>query len=330
MNRQCQHIRDAFSPLLDGELDTETRETVEAHLAECAECLRELHGFKQVVELYARLPLQKAPEELEARIRRAIRPPATVPLDKARRARRMRLWPLAAAALLLLCMGLPLMWSLRQESEPMHLAQSSPAELQAFGAAPAPEDGIREKDLFEAPPLEEPALRAATPPPLAAPPLIADTSAPQPKAAASIPSDTQADTVARLASPETQLDISAPPAPPPPPPAEESAEAKTLQNFGYAESSAASAVYRADDLVKDRLMAADRTFFLTNKVWQQEGYQGEPARPLRVGLQAFERLIAQRPELAELAGLDTEVIFQFEGTWYRLRPARRNSASEDQ
>lgn len=328
MNRQCQHIRDAFSPLLDGELDTETRETVEAHLAECAECLRELHGFKQVVELYARLPLQKAPEELEARIRRAIRPPATVPLDKARRARRMRLWPLAAAALLLLCMGLPLMWSLRQESEPMHLAQSSPAELQAFGAAPAPEDGIRDKALFEAPPLEEPALRAATPPPLAAPPLIADTSAPQPKAAASIPSDTQADTVARLAVPESQTEFDV--APPPPPPAEDSVTTESLRSLGYAASSAASAVYRADDLVKDRLMAADRTFFLTNKVWQQEGYQGEPARPLRVGLQAFERLIAQYPELVELAGLDAGVIFQLEGTWYRLRPARRNSASEDQ
>ena len=70
----CEQIRNEFSALLDDELDTEDRELVEEHLSECAECLRELHGFKQVTDAYRYHHPVKAPDDFEARLREAMAP----------------------------------------------------------------------------------------------------------------------------------------------------------------------------------------------------------------------------------------------------------------
>ncbi len=96
----CEETRDEFSALLDGELDTGRRTAVERHLAECAECLRELGRYQKVSDLYANLEAVHAPEDFEQRVARAIRPKTTpFPL---RRAPWRRLVPVLAAAALAL------------------------------------------------------------------------------------------------------------------------------------------------------------------------------------------------------------------------------------
>ena len=100
----CMEVQEDFSALLDDELTFEERERIEAHLSECAECLRELDALKQVDVAYSALSTVKAPEDFEEGVRRAIRPrtlrfPA---LGGARSMRWMR--PAAAMAALLLVM----------------------------------------------------------------------------------------------------------------------------------------------------------------------------------------------------------------------------------
>ncbi len=97
-------VREEFSALLDDELTLEERERVEGHLAECAECLRELDALKQVDVAYGGLSTVNAPEDFEEGVRQAIRPrtrwfPA---LGGARPARWLR--PAAAMAAVLLAM----------------------------------------------------------------------------------------------------------------------------------------------------------------------------------------------------------------------------------
>ena len=67
-------VREDFSALLDGELLPEELEQIEGHLAECAECLRELNALKQVDDAYSKLGAVKAPEGFEDGVRDAIRP----------------------------------------------------------------------------------------------------------------------------------------------------------------------------------------------------------------------------------------------------------------
>lgn len=74
MPLNCEHIRTEFSALLDDELNAEDRELVEEHLSECSDCLRELHGYKQVTDAYRYHHPVKAPADFEARVREALRP----------------------------------------------------------------------------------------------------------------------------------------------------------------------------------------------------------------------------------------------------------------
>ena len=70
----CEEARNEFSALLDGELTPDARDAVEAHLALCADCLREVDGLKRVDTLYRGLPAQTAPPRFEDRVAKAIRP----------------------------------------------------------------------------------------------------------------------------------------------------------------------------------------------------------------------------------------------------------------
>lgn len=101
----CTEVREEFSALLDGELSPERRADVEAHLAACADCLRELDKLKRIDTMYRDLAPQEAPEDFEERVRAARRENVVA----FRRPRRMayRLWPvLAAAAMLFVVVGL--------------------------------------------------------------------------------------------------------------------------------------------------------------------------------------------------------------------------------
>ena len=102
----CTEAREEFSALLDGELTPETRSAVESHLSQCADCLRELDGIKRIDGMYRQLPPHPAPADFEERVHEAIRP-AAIRFDRAaRRATAVRIWPLlAAAAVLLVILG---------------------------------------------------------------------------------------------------------------------------------------------------------------------------------------------------------------------------------
>ncbi len=58
----CERIRqELLSAYIDGELSSEERELVEAHLSECEECARDLRTLRRTVELLGELPTLRVP-----------------------------------------------------------------------------------------------------------------------------------------------------------------------------------------------------------------------------------------------------------------------------
>ena len=107
---ECGEVREEFSALIDGELAPEQRAGVEAHLAHCSDCLRELDRIKRIDVLYRALTPQVAPSGFEEGVRKAA-------LASARRHARPRMRPwrrllpvLAAAAVLLVVLGAAVMY----------------------------------------------------------------------------------------------------------------------------------------------------------------------------------------------------------------------------
>ena len=70
----CEQIRDEFSALLDGALDPEAHAAIEEHLGGCADCLRELDGYKKVTDHYAALAPVPAPDGFEDALQEKLRP----------------------------------------------------------------------------------------------------------------------------------------------------------------------------------------------------------------------------------------------------------------
>ena len=98
---ECAEVREEFSALIDGELAPDARAAVEAHIAQCSDCLRDLDAIKRIDGSYRGLPPQSAPRGFEEGIRKALTAVATA---------RTRWWPrlapvLAAAALVLVVLG---------------------------------------------------------------------------------------------------------------------------------------------------------------------------------------------------------------------------------
>ncbi|MEA3459970.1 MAG: zf-HC2 domain-containing protein, partial [Chloroflexota bacterium] len=56
-----QRVRGMLSAYIDGELSPEERALVEAHLAECESCARNLRTLRRTVELLGELPAVHAP-----------------------------------------------------------------------------------------------------------------------------------------------------------------------------------------------------------------------------------------------------------------------------
>jgi anti-sigma factor (TIGR02949 family) len=174
MRPECDSIREHFSPLLDGELDPDTRAAVEAHLAQCAECMRELDAFKRVTELYASLEPVPAPGNFEDLVRQRLRPP--VVQLRARRLPMRRMWPLAAAAAFLAVSALVLIPRLK-ESPRFEMAQVKDAA--PLVAAELPENAPK----LEAQPMparraaEVPAPKSETEPEAVSPDLAAQLNA---------------------------------------------------------------------------------------------------------------------------------------------------------
>lgn len=89
----CREAAEDFGALLDNELSPQRREAVEAHLAECSDCLRDLERLQRVDRLYQGVAPVAAPAGFEDGVYRAAHPS----IFRRRRGQRP-VWPLIAAA----------------------------------------------------------------------------------------------------------------------------------------------------------------------------------------------------------------------------------------
>jgi anti-sigma factor (TIGR02949 family) len=75
----CTEVREDLSAYYDGEMPAADRERIDAHLRDCADCLRELDALKRVNEVYQQLAPVGAPDGFEEGVRaEAQRGPSTV------------------------------------------------------------------------------------------------------------------------------------------------------------------------------------------------------------------------------------------------------------
>ncbi len=184
----CHDARTQLSALLDDALSAPEHRALEAHLAECAECRRELEELRGTVTLLGRLPPVHAPAGFVDRVMgEAYRPPwPRRLLDALFRPLRVKL-PLEAAAVLLV--GVSALYVYQHAPEVQHVArQGTPALPMAPAQPPAPPaagaggDASRLKDVgsqAKRAPAEQEAARdkIAHPPVVTAP---ATPSAPGP------------------------------------------------------------------------------------------------------------------------------------------------------
>ena len=188
----CHDARPQLSGLLDDTLSVAEHQALEAHLAGCAECRRELEQLRGTVALLGRLPPAHAPAGFVDRVMdAAYRPPWWRRLlDTLFRPLRVKL-PLEAAAALLV--GVSALYVYQHAPEVQELARqespaSGPASLPAPAQPPAPpatstaEEALRSQDADHRAtraPAAPPAPRdKAVPPPAAAPPATPAPPAP--------------------------------------------------------------------------------------------------------------------------------------------------------
>jgi Putative zinc-finger len=137
----CHDAREQFSALVDGALTVDERDGLDAHLATCADCRRELQRFRDTVSLVRRVAPARAPAGFVDRVLEAARP---VPWPR-RLVRGLFLpWPvklpMEAAAVVLVAVGVALVY--RGSPELQTSARMEPA---ASIAARAPESGASQE-----------------------------------------------------------------------------------------------------------------------------------------------------------------------------------------
>jgi hypothetical protein len=180
----CHDARELFSALVDDALDPTERSTLDAHLAGCAECRRELERFRATVALLRAVEPARAPAGFVDRVLEAARP---APLHH-RLLRALFLpWPvklpLEAAAIVLV--GVMAVMLFRETPEPPRAARDEPAapaqtpaqkepaasghrEGRAKALADEETDRARRRDLARAAPTPAPATERRTEAPAAA------------------------------------------------------------------------------------------------------------------------------------------------------------------
>jgi hypothetical protein len=159
----CTETRELFSALADDALGAEERVALDAHLAGCADCRRELAGFERTVRMVRAMDPVRAPAGFVDRVLAAARPQ---PWPR-RMARRLFVpWPkvpLEAAALLLIA-GLAVLLfrgspeqqrAVRDEATPPGPAAPAPAP-QSAPTAPAATREVAPRDVAAAKRREEP------------------------------------------------------------------------------------------------------------------------------------------------------------------------------
>jgi cytoskeletal protein RodZ len=143
----CHDAREQFSALVDDALDADGRTALDAHLATCADCRRELQRFRDTVSLVRAVAPVRAPAGFVDRVLEAARP-----VSWPRRLLRGLFlpWPvklpMEAAAVVLVAVGVALVYRGTPELErATRLEQPAPVVAQApesqapMGGAPLPQ-----------------------------------------------------------------------------------------------------------------------------------------------------------------------------------------------
>ncbi len=73
MKKECRTYFALLSDYIDGELDPEARQALEAHLEKCTVCSQCLLSLKRSIELYHDASGQEAPPEVVARLKSALK-----------------------------------------------------------------------------------------------------------------------------------------------------------------------------------------------------------------------------------------------------------------
>jgi len=144
----CHDAREQLSALIDDALGAEERGAVEAHLATCAECRRELERLRDTVALLRAVEPARAPAGFVDRVLEAARP---APWPR-RLVRALLLpWPVKlpveAAAIVLVAVGVVYVFQATQGlQQARHLGSVQPVTTALDQAAPAPpsQDAARE------------------------------------------------------------------------------------------------------------------------------------------------------------------------------------------
>jgi len=128
-------VQDRLSPYLDGRLDPEERERVEAHLRACAACARSFETLRWTVQALRALPPVRAPRPL------ALRPEQVARAPRPAGGLRWAAWAMAAA--LILVLGLDLMRGMGTTALPTAPAaapaeRAAPLAVESERAGPAP------------------------------------------------------------------------------------------------------------------------------------------------------------------------------------------------
>lgn len=331
-----ERIRDAFSPLLDGELPGEEREAVEADLAQDAELLRELDELRRIDGLYKGLGATAAPAGFEERLRAALAdtrveetPARTVPF-------RRWVMPLLAAAACLIAVAAVVLQGLggspaTERTDMAAVSADDMAETQMQRAAPAAEGLQAEpapefsvaQEIFETAPGREaepeadaffemkeetrnaPAPVTPPPAPMMAPPPPATPAEPMP---AQVGRDEDAAAFGVGASAPT-----AAPASPPPPPAREESMRKAAEADGVAANEVTASEAPA------ALVAGTYRFRFDDGRWVEESYAGERAEPIRRDDPAWRALAEDVRTVLEAQR--RPVVLRIGGVWRVTAPA---------
>ena len=156
----CHDVRELFSALIDEALDASERRTVDAHLATCAECRRELERLRSTVALLHAVEPARTPAGFVDRVLAAARP---TPWYRRLLSALFLPWPVKipaeAAAIVLVAVGVVYLYrvtpELHQWDRMERMPPPAPTELRRQLEAPPP---ARPEKPRPAPPSDAAAL----------------------------------------------------------------------------------------------------------------------------------------------------------------------------
>lgn len=132
----CSRIDPIVTPFVDGELSTQERDAVAAHLAACAACSARVAAEQRARDLIrarrADLARRCAPDALRARCAALVAPPSPVQMPRRLPALRARLVPLAMAASLVLGVGAAFLYQATRLSPRLMAAELAADHVKCF------------------------------------------------------------------------------------------------------------------------------------------------------------------------------------------------------